>query len=56
MDGDQSTCAMTEEGTPVTWYVDLLQVENIARIWIYYKMLGINTNLHDLQYFYLALR
>lgn len=38
VDGDLSTCAMTEEGTPDTWYVDLLQVENIARIWINYKM------------------
>lgn len=38
VDGNQSTCAVTEEGTPDTWYVDLLQVENIARIWIHYKM------------------
>lgn len=49
VDGDQSTCAMTEEGIPVTWYVDLLRVENVAMIWIYNKMPGINTNLLDLQ-------
>lgn len=55
VDGDLSTCAMTEEGTPDTWYVDLLQVENIARIWINYKMPGINTKLLDLKYLYSAL-
>lgn len=52
VDGDPSTCAMTEEGIPVTWYVDLLQVENVARIWINNKIPDPHeTKVHNYQVF-----
>ena len=40
VDGNQSTCARTDDGTPVTWFVDLLDIKNIAMIWIFYKKPG----------------
>ncbi|XP_022327885.1 uncharacterized protein LOC111127136 [Crassostrea virginica] len=51
VDGNQSTCARTDDGTPVTWFVDLLDIKNIARIWIFYKKPVPKTKVYNYQVF-----